>query len=333
MNSYFLAAPVVRVKPQTRVSEPIPKITLESMNGRHSIPIDGSAGWIRMPGATGFDMPPVEVISESLPDVDGSTVKEVRVLARPVFLPIYYRSDSSHVDFLAMKDQLRRIIDPKTQSFRIIGTTARGQRELVVTYTGGLEGNDAPGEEGASWGKVGISAVAHQPFAQSRVIRSLDFGQSGVDTPPFIGQVGGTDAPWPPALVSSAVIGDNMEVFINSDVPVHPSLEMTGPMSSFEADLSPLVVHSDGSTTVVEDQEWYIDIPLGVPADQTFSLVTDPTAFEARLNGVFAAGRISLGSTLRPFHPGLNILNVSAPGITDASSIRLSWRERFWSLW
>lgn len=332
MSTYYLAARTTAPEPQVRIQEPIPTLLLESMDGRYSIPLDGSSGWIRMPGATGLKMPPVEVISESQPGVDGSSVKEVRVLPRPVFLPIYCRSGYGHRDFLEMQDQLRRVIDPKIGAFRIVGRTMRTERELVVTYESGLEGNDGQDREGFTWGKFGINATAHQPFAQALADRTLEFRVASTARP-FLGAVGGTDAPWPPSLNSSAVIGDNMEVYINSDVPLNPVLEMTGPMDSFEGDLSPLVVHPDGTTEVIEDQEWYVAMPLGVPASQTFRLVTDPDNFSARLNGAFAAGRISLGSTLRAFHPGLNVLNVTAPGSTSATLIKLSWRELFWSLW
>lgn len=332
MTTYYLAALPSGASGRGAARLPIPSISLESMNGLYSIPLDGSTGWIRMPGATGLEMPPIEVISESQPDVDGATVKEVRVLSRPVFLPIYWNSGSGHLDFLRAKDLLRQVINPKVGAFRIVGRTARTQRELVVNYLGGLEGLDSMEREGLAWGKFGINAVAHQPFARGLKDRSLEFRMAG-EMQPFLGPVGGSDAPWPPVFGTASVIGDNMEVYIDSDVPLYPTLEITGPMSSFEGDLSPLVVHPDGTSTVIEDQSWYVNMPLGVPAGQDFRLVTDPTAFSARLNGAFAAGRIDLGSTIRPFHPGLNVLNVTAPGTTDATLVRLSWRELFWSLW
>lgn len=331
MSTYYLAAPPP-APPLPTPRDPIPQITLESMNGRHVIPLDGLSGWIRMPGATGFSMPPVEVISESQPDVDGATVKEVRVLPRPVFLPIYCRSDISFAEFQNMKDHLRHIIDPKTGKFKIVGKSTRAERELIATYTGGLEGSDELGMEGASWGKLGINAVAYQPFAQRRTDTVLEFANPGTSKP-LIGAVGGSDAPWPPVMASGAVIGSDMQITVDSDVPIFPVLEIVGPMSSFEGDLSALVTAPDGDSHVVEDQDWYMNIPLGVPALQTFRIDTDPNGFSARLNGALAAGRISLGSTLRAFHPGLNVLNVVASGSTSATRVRLSWRDRFWSLW
>ena len=51
------------------------------------------------------------------------------------------------------------------------------------------------------------------------------------------------------------------------------------------------------------------------------------------MNGGLASGRIARGSTLRAFYPGTNILNVSAPGGTANTRIRISWLPLYRSLW
>jgi hypothetical protein len=334
LSTYFLSAPVRPGSGPSRTQIPIPKFTLESMNGLHRIPLDGSSGWIRMKGATGFEMPPMEIISEALPGVFGAAFKEVRVLPRPVFIPIYCGSDiGSQLDYLSMKDELRRLVDPQSGTFRIIGRTARSERELIVTYTGGLEGADGGDEQGLSWAKFGLNAVAlEQPFAQARADQSIEF-QLGDTTPPFMGVEGGTDAPWPGTMTPSSIIGEDMHIIVNSEVAVHATLELFGPMESFEASMSPVIINPDGSTTLLNDREWFIDIPAGVPAGQLFRMVTDPLRKSTRLNGNYAAGRISLGSTVRPIFPGRNVLNVLASGGNDDTRVKITWRELYRSLW
>lgn len=334
VSTYYLAAPPASVVPTpvTKVVHPIPRITLESMDGRVRIPLDGSSGWIRMPGSTGLEMPTFDVVASAIPGVAGAVPQDVRTQARAVFIPIYCGTRSDHLSFLQMKDMLRSLVNPLTNTFRIVGTSTRSERELIVTYISGLEGADGADVEGQSWAKFGLNAMAYEPYARDRVDKSLEFLASE-DPVPFLGVVGGTDATWPGMLSSTSVIGSDMPVFVNSEVPVYPTLELTGPMDSFEGDLSPVVVNEDGSTTTLTDQVWYVNIPAGIPTGQTFVYVTDPRQRSARLNGGLAAGHVALGSALRPFFPGMNVLNVVAPGSTDESKVRLSWRELHLSLW
>lgn len=317
----------------SRVALPqIPLLLLESMDGSVRIPLDGSTGFIRMPGATGLEMPTYDVISGTIPGVAGGVLNDVRVQERPIFIPIYNGADGDHLLHLEMKDLLRRLVDPTTGAFKLVGKTARAERELVVTYTGGLEGLDTYEGSGLSWEKIGLQCIAHEPFARAREDRLLEFRMSAASIP-FIGVAGGTDAPWPSMLSPGSVIGNGMEVAIKSDVAVYPTLELVGAMDSFTGTLSPVVVGQDGSTTTLTDQNWSVSIPAGVTAGSTFRMVTDPRVRSIRLNGALAAGRVARGSTLRAFYPGLNVLSVAAPGGTDDTRIRLTWRELFRSLW
>lgn len=335
MSSVFLAAPVPVPAPPPRPV--IPKLILESWDGSRRIPLDDSTGWKALAGATGLVMPPVDVATAPLPGAHGSTLTGVRVEERPVFVPIKVTaSDRRFVTHQAMVDSLLDLVDPLTGEFRLVGVTERGERELACVYTGGLEGAFGVDEFGLSWRKIGLKALACQPFARSRTPRTVEFGVD-VDTEPFLGVAGGTDSPWPPALGSTNVIGENMEVIVGSEVPVHPALDLVGPMDSFAGDLTPLVPRPG-------DGVWSVSIPAGVPAGSTLRLVTDPRARSIRLgvgdplttanwSGSLAAGRVARGSSLSPFRRGLNILNVSAPGGSDTTRVRLSWFELYRSLW
>jgi hypothetical protein len=302
----------------------IPMLALESMDGSVSIPLNGTVGWTRMPGATGLEMPPVDVIREAIPGVPGSMVTDVKVLARSVFLPLYGRSNSGQVGYRQLLDQLRALIDPITGSFRLVGASIRGRRELVVTYDGGLEGADGQDTEGLSWCKVGLKMTADEPYAQALEDRRLEFRVTPSVPEPFLGVVGGTDSPWPGSLSNTSVIGNGMEVVVYSEVPVYPKLELIGPMTSFSGELDPIAL---------TNREWTVSVPAGVAGGSTLILVTDPRYRSIRLNGVAAAGSVTLGSTLRPFYPGINTMSVVAPGGNENTLIVFTWREKFRSLW
>lgn len=314
------------------LADPIPKLYLESMDGTISIPLDGTSGWIRMPGATGLEMPPVEVVASSIPGAPGSVVQDVRVSERPIFLPLYGRSDTSIRNFFELKDQIRSLVDPINGSFKLVGASVRGIREMVVTYESGLEGNDGQDQDGLSWCKLGLKMTAHEPYAKAREDRTLEYRVVSVSNP-FLGVVGGTDTPWPTALSSSSVIGAGMPVTIESEVPVYPTLELVGAMTSFLGTLSPVVTNPDGTTRTITDRAWSVSVPSGVAALSTLRMVTDPRYRSIRLNGALAAGSVALGSTLRPFYPGTNVLDVVAAGGTDDTRVILSWRDLYRSLW
>lgn len=336
MSVYFLAPNPLLSGPEAPAPIRVPTLALESLDGSTRVPLDGSLGWWRMDGATGLEMPPVEVVTGSVPGVPGSQLYDVRVQQRPVFVPIYAEG-VSHVAHLDMMDTLRQLVDPMTGTFRMVAVTERTEREMTVVYSEGLEGANGRTTQGLAWRKFGITAIACDPWAYDRADRLVEFEYVAPGAAPFIGAVGGTDAIWPTALASSAVIGLGMQVLVTSEVPVYPVLELVGPMDSFTGSLSPVLPGLP---------EWSVEIPGGVPAGSTLRLVTDPRSRSFRLGAgdpatdpgwagtaVLAAGSVSLGSSLRPFFPGLNVLDVVAPGGTSATRIRLSWREAHRSLW
>lgn len=306
----------------------IPTLVLESLDGTLQIRLDAADGWIRMPGSTGLEMPPYETISQSMPGVVGSTLTDVRVNERPIFIPIYCGGNNDPAVFREMMNKLFTLVNPRgRRTFRLVGENARGSREMIVSYVSGLEGADGAMEAGLSWAKLGLNLVAHQAFAQAREERTLEFRTSATASP-FLGAVGGSDAPWPRPISTTSVIGEGMAVIIDSEEPVYPVVELVGPMTSFHGDLTPVEDDDDPS-----DDNWSIDIPAGITSTQTFRMVTDPRIKSFRLNGALAAGRVALGSRLGPFYPGENTLNVAAPGSTTDTRIRLSWRNLYRSIW
>jgi len=309
--------------------ERVPVLSLESLDGTKQIVLNEESGWTHLPGATGLEMPPTNLITSQVPGVYGSVLEEVRVEERPIFIPIDAASpDYTRVTHQAMLDQIRDLVDPLKGEFYVVC----GDRRLKVAYSEGLEGSFGKDEWGVYWRKFGLKAVAVQPFAEAKEPRTLEF-RIDVAGKAFLGTAGGTTQPWGGLqLTSSAVISNNMKVDIGSEVPVYPTVELVGPMDSFTG-----TVQGPGGL-------WSVSVPGGVRAGDTLRIVTDPRRRSIRYGagdpatnpawtGGLAAGRVARGSSLTPFYPGQNLMSVASPGGTAATRIRIIRRDLFRSLW
>lgn len=333
VGAYFLATSRTPSRP-TLVQDQPPVLTLQSLDGSRKIVLDGASGWTHVPGATGLEMPPVEVVTSAVPGVHGSMLEEVRVEERPVFIPIDAAStDYRQVTHKAMLAAIRDLVDPLRGEFYIVCE----DRQLKVMYTEGLEGSFGTSDFGLYWRKFGLKARACQPWAEGRTDRPVEFRMSAGGNP-FLGVAGGTDAAWGTrSITSSALISDNMQVWVDSEVAVYPTVELVGPMDSFTGTM-------DLASNPMASSQWSVSVPGGVPAGYTLRLVTNPRARSIRLgpgdpatnpswSGDLAAGQVARGSTLRPFYPGLNLMNVAAPGGTTDTRVRIIWRDLYRSLW
>lgn len=301
----------------------IPILSLESLDGTRKILLDGVSGWTHLPGSTGLEMPPVDVVRDSVPGVYGSVLREVRIEERPVFIPLDAASpDYTRITHQAMLNAIRDLVDPLKGEFRVVC----GNRQLTVVYTEGLEGSFGKDEFGLYWRRLGLKAVACQPFAQALKESLVEFRMQ-IGGAPFLGTAGGTDAPWGTRqITSSSLISNNMRVVVDSEVPVYPIVELVGPMDSFDGTMN---LETAGQPS----QQWSVSIPAGVPAGSTMRLVTNPRARSIRLDGALAAGQVARGSTLRPFNPGVNLMDVSAPGGNVDTRVRIMWYPLYRSLW
>ena len=275
---------------------------------------------IIMPGATGFGLPPIEVISQPLPGVAGSQQMEVRVGEREVFLPIYLASEGSPQDFIDARARFEDMVWPldRGATFRIVAQDHTGIRELPCTYIDGLTGDEGRTVSGGRWASLGVRFRASEPYWRAREDRDLPFVVGNAKVP-FLGTEGAPNtAPWPRRLSRSVILGAGMNVNITSSLPVYTTVELTGPADSFH-----------GSS----DTGWDVRVEQPIPAGQTLRIVSDPRRKSIRLDGAPAAGMVARGSVLKPFAPGQNTLDVLVPGATAQTLLRLSWRPLYRSAW
>lgn len=310
MSFFVLVSP--SAPPVTPVITPDVVLWLESWDGTQRVAL--SSGPVRWrAGAVGLGVPPVTTYLSTAPDTPGARVATVATGPRQVLLPLTIGGDSWAETWDAIQ-LVRDITDPTAGvgpdgSFRLVATSPRGTRQLGLVYQAGLEGDGNPSQ--VRQNRV-LDLVASQPFAEEREEQTQPFILQQ-DTAPFLGGVWGQIY-----LVSSAVAGSDTPINMFSAVPVYPTIEITGPADS---------------VLITADSGLRISVPGGVPAGQTLRIVTDPRRKSIRLDGAAAAGRLSLDSRLVPFGQGETLVDVSAPGATAATLLRLTWRGLHRGLW
>lgn len=294
---------------------------LESLDGTTVIPLSGTNGRALLPGATGLELPPIDVVTATTPGMPGSWLQEVNVLERPIFLPMAFFSSKAQEEFFARLAELRSVMTDwdgdllgLDGTFRLGVASVTGDRLLDVTYRSGWEGTLGGEDGGSDWEKFGLNLVAVAPFWRSRdaVVKSY----SAEPGPVFLG-TGDNTHPWPRRVSSSVKVGANMPIVVEGDVSVWPEFGFTGPI--------PAVTITWPGTN--------ISVPNGVPAGQTLRLVTNPRARSARLGGAIAWERISMGATFAPLRPGLNRVSIELATASADARVDMAWFRQWKAAW
>lgn len=296
---------------------------LESMDGKSVIPLthsDSLGHVLLQPGFQGLGVPPVDLAIGGTPGVAGGSIEGVDVLSRDIVLPlkVWGNTDAEKWEHV---DELRDLTNPeegmtREGSFKLCSATPTGQREVLVAYRGGLEG-DMHGQAYSE--RIVLSLVAPDPYARDRAWRWLPFPLSSGGT--FLSSPPATTAnPWGTLKLSpSTLISNDMPVVMPSAVKVWATVELDGPAP-------------DGAV-ITADSGLHLVIDGAIPAGKTLRVVTDPRGRSARLDGDPAWGMVSLESRFRPFTRGTNRLDVEVPGASGGATLRLGWRGGYRSMW
>ena len=263
-------------------------------------------------GNLGFEVAPSGLHTSGVPGADGEVVEGTSTPSRPVLIPVLV-STADQAEQQRVVQALRDLTDPARMtpdgSFRLVCRSLAGTRRLNLAYESGLEGAGGVLPRVVTYP---ISARAVQPWAQDQTERHRAFDLVQDDAP-FLGGVWGEIY-----LVSSAIAGADTPIVMESDVPVYPTIDLTGPATS---------------VLITGDNGLRIDVPDGVAGGSTLRIVTDPRRSQVRLDGVPAAGMIARGSRAAPFTRGTTRIDVAAPGADPSTKLRLTWRGQHRSLW
>ena len=297
-------------------------LSLESLDGAVSVILaGGQSGRVLMPGATGLRLPPIDVVTATSPGMAGSWLQEVNVLEREVFLPVGMWSDESQADFFAILDEFQGLVSAwddveigQVGTCRLVARSSKGERVLDVTYKGGMEGDEGGDASGEDWVTYGLTFVAVSPYWRAR--EPVERSYSIVAGEVFIGD-GAGNAPWPRRLTASTIVGRNMPVTVEGDVPTWTEYEILGPVPSVQ------VTYPGTSMTV----------PAGVETGKILRLVTDPRGRSARIDGAIAWDRIDMGAIFSPLRPGTNRVSVELSTAGDGAGLVMRWTPQWKAAW
>jgi hypothetical protein len=286
----------------------------------------GSYDWVLLPGATGLGLASRELIVETSPGLDGGWLRGRTVGPRQVFLPLFIASPSSHVDYLGRRERLFGFLDEyavedmtRTDgTLELVADSALGQRLLRVAYAGGLEGDEGTDTSGRYWCKVGLNLTAVDPYWRATDETVLSF----TNTPGrvFLSTTGA--ARWPRRIVPAvSLAGGGLAVTVPGNVPVWPTIEVTGPTSSTTVTWpGPL-----GEATAVQ---------IGaVGAGQTLLLSTDPRRRYARLDGDEAWSLIGPAPQFGRLKTGAQTIGVATAGTSGSTAVNIRFRASYRSAW
>lgn len=289
------------------------QLALRALDGTYPFPFTGLEFFF-MPDLDGLDLVDPEIITRTVPGMDGAILSEIRTGVRELSLPLFLRSDSSHAHYLDYRDALarlfsRRLVDYRRLSgtFDLVASSARGERYLRCAYTGGMKAVKWPGE-GPYWAKLPIGAVAVQPY----------WVGEGWSTPP-LQQDAEPDFfyEFPGELASSMVLG-SFPLTVEGDADSWPVIHITGPATS-------VIVSSDSGL--------YFEIPADIADGETVLVDTDPRNRTALFDGVKDWSRVGPSTTWQPLPPGDQTLTVAVVGTTSVTQATVSGLTRWERPW
>lgn len=253
-------------------------------------------------GSTGLGLAPVSFASSERLGGDGTVVRGVRYGAREVFIPVLMEAKSTG-DLSVMRRSLTRLLAPHLGAVdvRVEDPATGTDRTALGFYREGLEGNFGTDFHG-TWQTLGLTFQCPDPWWLGAEHTTTFRVNPGVK--PFISN---TVEFFPVVLAQSTVQG-RFEVDIAGDGEAYPVWEITGP----------------GEDLIISD---------GVN--------------EIRVNGVFRPGEVVRIDTLTgritpdrwadvpetvrlfPLQPGRTVLTVTMVGASEATTVTLTYRERF----
>lgn len=279
--------------------------------------------YILRSGIQGLRMAPREVITESVSELPGARLREVRTLTRAVVLPFLVDAGSGdYRDHLAQLARMRSFMDFRSVdyageegTFDLVAVAGASQRSLRCVYVDGMEGVDGVEDgAGSDWSTFDVQLLAVDPFW-----RGLQWTTPPVALPvpaPFIsddpaftfGNVG---------ITASVALGADMPVHVGGDVPSPAVIEGVGPWTSLH------ITSPQG-----------LDVTIGaVSSGQTFLLDTGRRK-RCELDGVKDWSLTASDSPQwYPLPPGNASISIEAVGASSSTAIRVYGTELWETAW
>lgn len=273
-----------------------------------TLPLSGHLECEVESGATGLDMPPYSIVMDDGPEIDGSTVRSVRVLPREIFLPL--RIEAPDRDALrAATHRLVRAFDPTFGIGRLTVAQPDGSaRYIDAYYAGGAEGNMARGAFYPWAQRYAVTLRCPDPYFYGMSPQVATFKVAGSGN--LLG-----DPFFPLRLTASEVIGV-IDLANDGDVSAYPVFDITGPGGVITASALGKAWSITGS--IGGGEVYTVDTRPGRKA------ITDA-------NGVNLWPRLATDPppVLWSVPPGVTTATISVGSATDATRVTISLVPRF----
>lgn len=257
-------------------------------------------------GVRGLGVPPVELVTEDSPLLDGTTVHAVHAPPRTLFLPMLLFG-ADRAAYRARVAALEAAMDPAAGDGQLELMEHDGSRRRIrCRYTGGMEGEETKDARGNSWWRFGVNLFAADPFWFAPDLLTLTWSY-GTPTNffPF----------FPLVLTPSALLG-SATVSYPGTAPGWPTWRITAPGSSVT------ITNSDTGEAIT--------LTGSIPAGQTLTIVTKPGQQSIRLaNGTDWWPNLVDGSVLWQVKPGTTNINLSLTGASTGSSVVMETEIRY----
>lgn len=258
-------------------------------------------------GPSGRYMPPIEYSEEETPFQYGSTVKNVKVKAREMDLPIEINGQTQ-MDIRNNLRSLLRIFNPLKGDGIIRSISPDGStREIICRYNSGLEIN----ESGKIWEKFVLVLKAFDPlwYDTSTIVQTFKINESP-----------GLFFPILPLRLSSSTVFADTTIDNTGDVETWPEWIVTGPGENIL-----LRNMTTGEVTALS----HADAKLG--AGESITIDTRPFHKTVTKNdGTNLFYTLSDESSLWALQEGQNSIRLEMSNATEVSSIQLSYKNRYW---
>lgn len=297
----------------TQVSAPIQaneltRLEFRGTDGSVAVFTDHASGFITLPGSQGLGMMPYQLLTDSLPALDGEVSKGVRSTARELFVPLYVEAPNRPA-FLTKVRDLANTLDPRygPGEFRVVQPDGSGRR-IPCYYVNGLEGDEGVDVSGLHWQKFGLAFRALEPAW-------LDLNDV------YFRWLVGSDAPFfpilPLTLSESQIIGTDLPLTNTGDEPAYPIWRITGRCTQIQ-----LTNVTTGATLLLDHTQVNSANHVTIDTRPGIKTVLD----EAGTNLWPSLGP---DPQLWPLIRGTNVVNLTVVGTDVTSYIEMSYTPRY----
>jgi hypothetical protein len=296
------------------------RLDFQSIDGSDVLQWDGDE-YIIQSGITGLGIPPRDVITETVPGLEGGRIRDIRTGPRTVTLPFVVVSN----DYLAASHQaqmahLRSFVDYRTNdyvgdegTFDLVATSEAGQRLLRCVYLEGMEGVEGVASGNGSFlSTFDAKLLAVQPYWRgqewSTPIVSVSTGSMFLSNDPANG--------FPRAISASVALGAGMPVIVGGDVPSPAVIELTGPSTA---------------TSITSPQG--LNVQIGALTAGQQLIIDTGRSRRVLLDGVSRWDLVGDSPQWRPLPPGNATISVVVNNATAATSARVYGTSLWETAW